>query len=171
GVESKIEVETNTRGHGTNVLSQGQYRVMLALRGYGLHGEGADRVASLPARNGQTVSLIDIAPTIADLLAGSGALAAPWPGMDGHSLLGPIPAERGIYLESALTSMALMQSEIDEQQLLSETARYYRVNSAGKVVMRPELIDATIATKLRAVVRGHWLLSMSPSLRDDLILL
>ncbi len=99
------------------------------------------------------------------------SLPAPWPGMDGHSLLGPIPPERGIYLESALTSMALMQSEIDEQQLLSETARYYMVNKAGKVVMRPDLIDATIATKLRAIVRDHWLLSMSPSLPNDLILL
>jgi hypothetical protein len=67
--------------------------------------------------------------------------------------------------------MALMQSDIDEQQLLSETARYYRVNSAGKVVMRPDLIDATIATKLRAVVRSDWLLSMSPTLPDELILL
>ncbi|MFZ5654729.1 MAG: sulfatase-like hydrolase/transferase [Pseudomonadota bacterium] len=171
GTDSAIEVETNTRGHGTNVLSQGQYRVMLALRGYGLRGEGAGRVAALPARNPQTVSLIDIAPTVADLLAGTGALAEPWPGMDGHSLLGPIPPQRGIYLESALTSMALMQSDIDEQQLLSETARYYMVNPAGKVVMRPDLIDATIATKLRAVVREHWLLSMSPVLRDELILL
>lgn len=171
GTDSKIEVETNTRGHGTNVLAQGQYRVMLALRGYGLQGEGTGRVATLPARNSQTVSLIDIAPTVADLLAGTGALPAPWPGMDGHSLLGPIPPERGIYLESALTSMALMQSEIDEQQLLSETARYYMVNKAGKVVMRPDLIDATIATKLRAIVRDHWLLSMSPSLPNDLILL
>jgi arylsulfatase A-like enzyme len=171
GTDSAIEVETNTRGHGTNVLSQGQYRVMLALRGYGLRGEGAGRVAALPARNPQTVSLIDIAPTVADLLAGTGALAEPWPGMDGHSLLGPIPPQRGIYLESALTSMALMQSDIDEQQLLSETARYYMVNPAGKVVMRPDLIDATIATKLRAVVREHWLLSMSPVLKDELILL
>lgn len=171
GVESKIEVETNTRGHGTNVLSQGQYRVMLALRGYGLQGSGTERLAALLPRNPQTVSLIDIAPTVADLLAGTGAIAAPWPGMDGHSLLGPIPPERGIYLESALTSMALMQSDIDEQQLLSETARYYRVNSAGKVVMRPDLIDATIATKLRAVVRSDWLLSMSPTLPDELILL
>ncbi len=171
GTDSRIEVETNTPGHGTNVLAQGQYRVMLALRGYGLLGQGTGRVATLPPRNGQTVSLIDIAPTVADLLAGTGALAAPWPGMDGHSLLGPIPPERGIYLESALTSMALMQSEIDEQQLLSETARYYMVNDAGKVVMRPDLIEATIATKLRAIVRDHWLLSMSPSLPDDLILL
>ncbi len=171
GTDSEIVVETNTIGHGTNVLSQGQYRVMLALRGYGLRGEGAGRVAVLPARNPQTVSLIDIAPTVADLLTGAGALTAPWPGMDGHSLLGPIPPERGIYLESALTSMALMQSDIDERQLLSETARYYMVNAAGKVVMRPDLIDATIATKLRAVVRGHWLLSMSPVLKDELILL
>lgn len=171
GTDAKIEVETNTRGHGTNVLAQGQYRVMLALRGYGLQGNRTGRVAALPPRNGQTVSLIDIAPTVADLLAGTGALPQPWPGMDGHSLLGPIPPERGIYLESALTSMALMQSEIDEQQLLSETARYYMVNDAGKVVMRPDLIEATIATKLRAVVRDHWLLSMSPSLPDDLILL
>lgn len=171
GTDSKIQVETNTPGHGTNVLAQGQYRVMLALRGYGLRGNGSGRVATLPPRSGQTVSLIDIAPTVADLLAGTGAIHQPWPGMDGHSLLGPIPPERGIYLESALTSMALMQSEIDEQQLLSETARYYMVDKAGKVVMRPELIDATIATKLRAVVRDHWLLSMSPSLPDDLILL
>jgi arylsulfatase A-like enzyme len=171
GMESPIEIETNTIGHGTNVLSQGQYRVMLALRGYGLQGSGAERLAALPPRSLQTVSLIDIAPTVAEVLAGTGAIAAPWPGMDGHSLLGPIPPERGIYLESALTSMALMQSDIDEQQLLSETARYYRVNSAGKVVMRPDLIDATIATKLRAVVRSDWLLSMSPTLPDELILL
>ena len=171
GIDSEIVVETNTVGHGTNVLSQGQYRVMLALRGYGLRGESTDRVAALPARNSQTVSLIDIAPTVADLLAGTGALEAPWPRMDGYSLLDFIPPERDIYLESALTSMALMQSEIDEQQLLSETARYYMVNAAGKVVMRPDLIDATIATKLRAIVRDHWLLSMSPSLKDELILL
>lgn len=171
GTDSEIEVETNTRGHGTNVLAQGQYRVMLALRGYGLQGNGSGRVAALPPRNGQTVSLIDIAPTVADLLTGTGALPQPWPGMDGHSLLGSIPPERGIYLESALTSTALMEEQIDEQRLLSETARYYMVNEAGKVVMRPDLIDATIATKLRAVVRGHWLLSMSPVLKDELILL
>jgi arylsulfatase A-like enzyme len=171
GMESPIEVETSTTGHGTNVLSRGQYRVMLALRGYGLHGADAGRVAGLPARNAQAVSLIDIAPTLADVLAGSGAISTPWPGMDGHSLLAPMPADRGIYLESALTSMALMASEINERQLLEENARYYRVDRAGKVVMRPEMRDATIATKLRAVVRGDWLLSMSPSLADELILL
>lgn len=64
-----------------------------------------------------------------------------------------------------------MSSEINEQQLLSETARYYWVNAAGKVVMRPDLINATAATKLRAVVHDHWLLSMSPTLEDELILL
>ncbi|MGE3296844.1 MAG: sulfatase-like hydrolase/transferase [Porticoccaceae bacterium] len=171
GMESPIEIETNSIGHGTNVLSQGQYRVMLALRGYGLHGAAAARLDDLPARTARPVSLIDIAPMVAEVLTGTGAIAASWPGMDGRSLLAPAPADRSLYLESAMTSMALMEQEINEQQLLEENARYYRVDRAGKVVMRPEMRDASIATKLRAVVRDHWLLSMSPTLEDELILL
>lgn len=173
GTQSKIEIETNTIGHGTNVLSKGQYRVMLALRDYGLQGAGAGRLAAVPPRNPQAVSLIDIAPTVADLLAGTGtgAIAAPWPGMDGESLLAPAPPDRDIYLESAMTSMALMAKELDEAKLLEENARYYTVDRAGKVIMRPEMRDASVATKLRAVVRGDWLLSISPTLEDELILL
>jgi hypothetical protein len=91
--------------------------------------------------------------------------------MDGESLLAPAPPDRDIYLESAMTSMALMAKELDEAKLLEENARYYTVDRAGKVIMRPEMRDASVATKLRAVVRGDWLLSISPTLEDELILL
>ncbi|MGB5096942.1 MAG: sulfatase-like hydrolase/transferase, partial [Porticoccaceae bacterium] len=171
GMESPLEIETNTIGHGTNVLARGQYRVMLALRDYGLHGADAAPLDGLPARTARPVSLIDIAPTVGDLLARGGAITAPWPGMDGTSLLAPTPPDRDIYLESAMTSIALMAQELDEAKLLEENARYYTVDRAGKVMMRPEMRDATIATKLRAVVRGDWLLSMSPTLADELVLL
>lgn len=171
GTESKLEISTNTVGHGTNVLARGQYRVVLALRGYDLHGAVAAPLADLSARVARPVSLIDIAPTLGDLLARGGALPAPWSGMDGHSLFTPAPAGRDIYLESAMTSMALVEKEIDEKKLLEENARYYTVDRAGKVVMRPEMRAGSIASKLRAVVRGDWLLSISPTLDDELILL
>ncbi|WP_461520103.1 sulfatase family protein [Porticoccus sp.] len=157
-----FELETNTRGHATNVLNLGQYQVVLASRSYG------NDVFKPGSIEGNT-SLMDIVPTIYDLL--SEPLVDKH--LDGLSLLSSTKKERdnrNLFLESGFKTMSVTADDMTENKLLKEGIKAYTVNADGKLVVRDVWHDIILRSKHRAVIRGDWQLSMIPGMGEYMVL-
>jgi len=157
-----FEVETNTRGHATNVLSLGQYRVVLAGRSYGNN-------VFKPGDVDGNASLMDIVPTILDVLDEP----VESKGVDGLSLLASTKEERNnrnLFLESGFKTRALVADDMTKEQLLKEGIQVYTVNADGKMVVRDAWNDIILRSKHRAVIRGDWQLSMIPGMGEYMVL-
>ncbi|TNF19279.1 MAG: DUF229 domain-containing protein, partial [Vibrionaceae bacterium] len=153
-----FEVETNTRGHATNVLNLGQYRVVLAGRSYGNR-------SFMPGRVKGNASLMDVAPTVLDLLG------EPLEGekFDGVSLLSSSENQRdmrNLFLESGFKTLSVTADDMTIEKVLNEGIKAYTVNADGKLVVRDIWYDQILETKHRAVVKGDWQLSMIPGMGE-----
>lgn len=149
-------------GHGTSVLSPHQFATVLALRGYGsVNLPAAAREYDVP------VSMIDIAPTVVDLL-GLKSTAD----FEGRSLA-PIFAgdTRGIeafdrrlrFTESGFRTKKIENGDYDERSVLGEVATYFRMNPANsRLELRDEVMPHLLADKERAVMDRDWLLASIP---------
>lgn len=157
-----FEVETNTRGHATNVLNLGQYKVLLAGRSYGVE---KFRPGNVPGN----VSLIDIVPTIFDILE----VSAEDKKIDGVSLLTSTLSERNdrsLFLESGFKTLSVTADDMTEEKLLKEGIKAYTVNKEGKLVVREVWYENILASKQRSVIQGDWQLSMIPGMGEYMVL-
>ncbi len=146
-------------GHGGTVLSPSQYDTVLAVRSY-----GSARVTSHHKRHDELLSLVDIMPTVLDLV---GAPVAK--GTDGLSFAGLLRGEntahefddRIVFTETGL--VADQQGlKVDEGQLV-EQAIYYRVNPKNaRVEFRADMLPRLIANKERAAISSRWTLVQIP---------
>lgn len=160
--DAPFEVETNTRGHATNVLNVGQYKVVLAGRSY-----GSDKFH--PGNVEGNTSLVDIVPTILDALG----VSAVDKDIDGLSLLSSTITERdsrSLFLESGFKTLSVTADDMTVDKLVSEGIKAYTVNEQGKLVVRRVWYDNVIASKHRAVVQGDWQLSMIPGMGEHMVL-
>jgi hypothetical protein len=153
-------------GHGTNVFSDGQYRVLLAMRSFGAR----ELPTPAGARLEVPASLEDIAPTLSAALG-----LVPERPFDGVSWLpqlegAPIGGhERRIrFLETELvppgmeTGSGLMLSE----SMVQGAARFYRIDpETDRVLVRPEALEELLASRQYAATRGTAMLAAVPS--DD----
>jgi len=158
-----FEVYTTTRGHATNLLNLGQSRVLLAAKSYGNDDFG-------PARRTGNGSLMDIAPTISEVLDNRFADKA----FDGLSLLSSTDSElatRPLFMETGVIVTELTKDEIDKKRLLTQTVGIYATDAAGKLVVRDDFRDMIIRSKHRAVVKGDWQLTMIPSMGEHMVLI
>lgn len=154
-------------GHGTNVMSLAQYRIMLAFRGYGaqvLSSEAIDR-------HSVAASLVDIRPTVHDWLGIplsnkvilEGISLAPT--LRGDPQLG---SERKILsLESGFSVSSMLGGEINHKEIAEEGATYYDVEDSGRLEIKETLIDGLRKLKQRAVLSDHWMLATFPNAVSD----
>ena len=147
---------TNESGHGTNVLTNKQYRVLLAYRRYG--------ASSPKGRSERPSSLIDIAPTIHALL-GLDDADIPY---DGSSLFHEEDAGRPRFIESSINPASISKKRLDAVQAVAEGVAFYTVDDNGRMIVRPELIDSVVSAKQRAVIVNEWMLAMFPDMDEDL---
>lgn len=157
-----FEVETNTRGHATNILNLGQYRVLLAGRSYG-------NSKFKPGNVEGNASLMDIAPTVLDILDINLDDKSP----DGLSLLSSTEVdrdERNLFLESGFKTLSVTADDMTIQKVVNEGIKAYTVNKDGKLVVRDIWYDLIMKSKHRAVVRGDWQLSMIPGMGEYMVL-
>ena len=141
--------------HGFHTYDDGQNRVTLAIRF--LDGQYAgQRVSS-------TVRLIDLAPTLAEILG------IEWPGeIDGLSMMPLVRGEteeedRLVYIETGLTEKNYWPSEHRTYPFRKVSERYEIDPVTGLVSIRPEFRPHLIAAKDRAVQRGKWKLVWRPT--------
>ncbi|TNE95077.1 MAG: DUF229 domain-containing protein [Gammaproteobacteria bacterium] len=156
-----FEVDTNTRGHATNILNLGQYRVLLAGRSYG-------NDVFKPGLVDGNASLMDIVPTVFDLLDSPLKDKK----IEGVSLLSSDKKERdtrNLFLESGFKTLSVTADDMTEEKLLREGIKAYTVNDDGKLVVRDVWYNPIIRSKHRAVIRGNWQLSMIPGMGEHMV--
>lgn len=160
GVEG-LDFPTDAHGHGTTVLSQAQYHVVLGMKDTG-------RKQAKPGRSDTMVSLLDIAPTVADYLG----LEASALGYEGRSLFQLENcsgcSDREIFLESSVSTNAMFEKDLDMVRVMAEGIGFYTVDNDGLAVVRPE-VTKMLALKQRAVINKDYLVAHFPGLEQDFI--
>lgn len=146
-------------GHGGFVLSVEQNSIVMGFQYYknGI-GQMAPRTVKMDS------SIIDIAPTIDDVLFGSIA------GYEGKSLLqGLISSSpdgeaepRLLFVESGIRSAGVERAVIDEKEVAEEMAYLYRVTSDLRFEVKPDFIVPQLALKQRAAVYGGMVVAAMP---------
>ncbi len=155
-------------GHGTSVLSPPQYQTVLGLRAFGAAGKllPAPQALDVPA------SMLDIAPTILDLLG----IASPQP-FDGVSLA---PAIRGgaAAMPQLADRIRFTETEYSPRNFslkdpmgpgAAEAAQAYRVDPAtDRVSVRTEWLPQILKNRQYAAVLGNRALAAAmPDVRKD----
>jgi arylsulfatase A-like enzyme len=151
-------------GHGTNVFSEGQYRVLLAMQSFGNNGLAtpAGLELAVPA------SLEDIAPTIADALQ-----LEPKQPFDGISWLGELKGApssddelRIRYLETEFVPPGLESGSDVSRSMLRQAAPFYRVDAkTDRVLIRDGRLSDIMQSRQYAATRQGAFLASVPS--DD----
>jgi hypothetical protein len=147
-----IEKGLNLAGHGTSVISAVQYKVLFALKNYG------EIKINCPLNTNTKLSfaLSDIAPTITDCLDIETDI-----NFDGDSIL-ETPNDRVIPLESSLQPNFNSKGEVDINGTIIQNSNLYKVNKAGKVIIRDELYHSAISSKQRSIIYDKWQFSFYP---------
>lgn len=149
---------TNEAGHGTNVLTVKQYQVLLAYRRFG--------GSSPQGRSKRPSSLIDIAPTVLDMVG----LTHSEISFDGISLFRDTPPHRPLFFESSINPQAISKKRLDAVKAIAEGIAFYTIDDNGRMIVRPKLLDSVTATKQRAVVMDNWELALFPDMKDNFII-
>jgi hypothetical protein len=150
GNEAGEALRAGGYGHGTSASREPQVRVLLAWQRYGPGGFAA-RDTSLP------VSLVDIAPTLADLAKLPGS-----PQYDGISLeptlVGDAQAgleDRTRFVESSKYIGAMTAKQFAVTDVLREAGLEFGFSPTGRVEALPQYIGAQIALRERAAWSGR----------------
>lgn len=146
-------------GHGMPALDPAQSRVLLSFQRY-RNGEPQWREAQVT----QTVSLVDVAPTLIQL-AGVNQQHGQFDGVPLLTVSGDViaPDERAVFLESGLSGTSLQGKHVDEGEVAREFGHLYRVTPDHRIELSPEEIPGQLHNKQRAIIRGRLGLSSNPS--------
>jgi arylsulfatase A-like enzyme len=145
-------------GYGGDLLSPHQLHVLLAFKSYGV-------TVSVGSNNAMS-SLIDIAPTVLDLLQ-----QPPLAKQEGKSLLPVLKnvvtanVSRDLYFETSGPSFLGYPTEpalTESLESFIENYNFDHINNA--IVIKPVTAQQTMSRKQRAVLAGNWLLVELPGL-------
>ena len=142
-------------GQGTNILSLVQNHVLLAFQHVG---------GNLPARKiNNFASLIDIAPTLLDLLS-----LPPLVSADGISLRDHFSADkkssRTFFMETGDSLSAIETDHIFIEKVIKHEIGIYRINASnGLLTMDPIASQSILKNKQLAVWQGDWMLAHYPA--------
>ncbi len=148
-------------GHGSDLMSPEQYHSLLAFKLYSKDGLMND-----PGEIMTRVSLIDVAPTIADFLNFK-MMYSP----DGISLLKTVKnnqsklPQRPFYLESGMLPNQILSKTIAKRL----GVRFYRADkSTGELVLKKKRLHELMDEKLYGVISGDWILAFYPDDGKDI---
>lgn len=157
-MDYKHDYTINTSyGQGTSLLSLSQYHVLLAMQGFG--------VKTMPASINGRASLLDIAPTILQLLHLPPAMK-----MDGVSLIDSLnqgmnlAADRELYFETGDKVSYIETDHISPEKVLGARIFAYEMDSkTGKIFLNENGQTSLIQNKQLGIMSGDWLLVQFPT--------
>jgi len=157
GVLIKQGIDSST-GYGSDILSGAAYHVMLAFKGYGVD-------IGKPRKLSGHTSLIDIAPTLLDLLQ-----LSPLSRSDGISLKPyfldssiHINPARELFMETCLTLPSMQEKRVSPQKVVKEGVNLFHFDrKSGQLVMNQGAEEAVNKSRQKAVLLGNWLLADMP---------
>jgi hypothetical protein len=146
-----------TAGHGTDVLGLPQYHTLLAFRNFGLKQNETGIVSGI-------VSLLDIAPTILELLQ------IPAHNMHGESLkpyildrVTQIAKHQPVFLESDFTPDAIRTVYPETRQVLLEGIQLFQIDpTTTRLTVKPKMGEMIIRSKQYAAIENGWMLALYP---------
>lgn len=137
-------------GHGSFALSDAQNHVVMGIQRF-KDGQPVWK----PRTMAGAASLIDVAPTIADLAKDgwkSDYEGISWkPALDSG---GDLPGDRLRFFENGLRSTGVEQAKIDEREVAGEMAYLYDIRPDLRFEIKPSLLRSKLAEKQRGVLRG-----------------
>ena len=152
-------------GHGSNVFSEAQFRILLAFSQYGSMVSGFT-----PGIHEQPkAALMDIYPTLVEWL---GLELPHGRDLDGLSVLPHLIGQahpqddRVVGLESGFSLPSIEAGNPDAGALVVEGASYYMVDDRGRLVIRKDWLPFLLSQKQRAVVYRQWILGALPVDRE-----
>jgi len=155
-------IEVGTFGHGSSVLSPVQFQVLLAMRGTG----DAARLLPSPGERSYPSTLVDIAPTVLNLLRIPSPVR-----MDGTVLgckCATSPEARIRFTETEFNLPSLIAGQVNPALLASEGIEYYKVDpSSGWLHFRAEKLAEIEARRERAAISSRYILAALPTLEGD----
>lgn len=158
--DPSIDFPTEAHGHGTNVLDEEQFHVVLALK-----DTSDDSFQS--GRSDTLVSLLDVAPTVTDFLG----FERPEK-YQGESLFEIAKCQdcddRKVFLESSVSTNAMFEEDLDVKKVMAEGIGAYRVDADGLAIVRGE-VKTLLSMKQRAVVTSDHIVAHFPGLENDFL--
>ncbi len=144
-------------GHGTDVLSRKQYEVLLAFRKF-----GGNRF--MPERSQQHAGLIDIAPTLMDLVQNhsandqfDGISLRPWLENPEFPL-----TSRMFFVETGFSVPAIMSASPNEVKAFQQGAEHYTISKQGRILIKDKSIPLLMSKKQYALYFDDLTFSLFP---------
>lgn len=160
----EIEFPTEAYGHGTNVLDEEQYRIVL-----GVQDRINNEIGEDGARSDALVSMLDIAPTITQYLDISDESL----GFEGESLFDVAACDgcagRSVFMESSVATNAMYEDDLDVARVMAEGIGFYTVDSDGLAIIRDE-VGQMLGMKQRAVIDKDHIVAHFPGLEKDFLI-
>lgn len=151
--QMRFTTQYQSRSHGTDILSPSQYRVLLSWR---LINNQSKHIKT-------AVSLVDITPTILDILQISSSK------MDGKSLQ-PLfnhtasTIKRPVFIETGLSQQLVALSHPKYMHgTLADLSKFYKLTSNARLYLNPIYLPDLVTNKQRAIIDGDWLLAYYPN--------
>lgn len=148
------EAVNESVGHGTDVLGLTQYHSLLAFRYF---GSATFQPRTVPG----VVSLIDIKPTILDLIEKTHTT---------NSLLGvlkdshqTINSKRHLFTESDFSPAAIRTVYPETRKVLLEGFELFQIDPmTTRLVVKDQMLNMIIQSKQYADIYDHWMLALYP---------
>lgn len=151
------EAVNQSAGHGTDVLGLPQYHTLLAFKAYGIAQPFVNQKVM------GTVSMLDIKPTILQLLHVKGEE------MSGLSLVKKLTSshhyktERHIFLESDFSPAAIRTVYPDTRKVVLEGIELFEVDPTNaRLIVKEKMAKMIIHSKQYADIYGDWVLALYP---------
>jgi Sulfatase len=152
-------------GHGTNVLSNHQYQVVLGMREFGETPLALKPGTSITL----PVSLEDVAPTLVDVLGIQGS--TPFDGVSlapllhGHALAGTMDFKNRIrYMETEFNPPGVALGQTVTPSALTDAAEFYRIDpDTDRILIREEFMEEILANRQYAASRNGRVLASLPA--------
>jgi arylsulfatase A-like enzyme len=138
-------------GHGTNSLQIKQHHIVL----------GIQHPALSPQNDSQMVSLIDIAPTLLELVPN---LNHPTLDFDGFNVLNTNSKnlkKRWLSFETGYNVDAVKHAQLNEAEIFKQAAHAYKITPEGKVVIKDNIYDKLLSQKQYTWWDGEFLITHS----------
>jgi len=136
-------------GHGSFALSDAQSHVVMGIQRF-RHGK-----PEWPHRKVKGAgSVIDVAPTVADVVDMRGEEYEGISWLDAISEGRDLPVQRIRYFENGLRSAGVERAHIDERKVANEMSYLYRITDDARFEVRPELLPQKLREKQRGAMLG-----------------
>lgn len=158
-----VKFTTNDNGHGTNVLSNSQFRVVTSVMLTGNATKFRPLLNKIDQSN--NYSLVDLTPTISSMLDENGNYNKL---RDGQPFWN-VSEHRPIVLESSLNPLKVSKKKLDVLSTIANGVEFYTLGEDGKLIVKPSLYEKSIALKQRAIIQDDLMVATFPEIQDNLI--